>query len=236
MPDFTLPELTVVPDLFSNDLMYLVRGGGQDRGVLYSTIKADILSGTVASVFGRTGVVVATTNDYSVSQINGLQAALDAKLAIAAAAGLFQPLSIDLTALDALVTQTFGRSLLTMADAASARAILGAPGFEANEFQGIQEVVVTAGPAMTLEVSGTSGAVLLVKATDVGYAGNLIQVSNAPTGTVFTLNEVGDIDTVGRITGASFRVGGNAGATGTFTTVDSKTVTVTGGLITAITP
>lgn len=38
--------------------------------------------GTVDSVFGRTGAVVAAAGDYEVSEIDGLQAALDAKAAL----------------------------------------------------------------------------------------------------------------------------------------------------------
>ena len=39
---------------------------------------------------------------------------------------------------------------------------------------------------------------------------------------------------VGKATEYGFKDGGNAGVDGSFTTVDSKTVTVSGGIITAI--
>jgi hypothetical protein len=44
----------------------------------------------------------------------------------------------------------------------------------------------------------------------------------------------GDLQTNAHVDAAGFKVSGTAGASGTFTTVDSKTVTVTNGLITAI--
>lgn len=60
---------------------------------------------SVASVFGRTGSIAAQAVDYS---------------------AFYQPLDADLTAIAALATQTFGRSLLTAVDAAAGRALLGA--------------------------------------------------------------------------------------------------------------
>lgn len=60
---------------------------------------------SVTSVFGRTGPVAAQAGDYS---------------------AFYQPLDTDLTAIAALTTQTFGRSLLTAVDAAAGRALLGA--------------------------------------------------------------------------------------------------------------
>ncbi len=60
---------------------------------------------SVTSVFGRTGPVTAQATDYS---------------------AYYQPLDSDLTAIAALTTTTFGRSLLTVADAAAARAAIGA--------------------------------------------------------------------------------------------------------------
>jgi hypothetical protein len=53
-----------------------------------------------------------------------LQTALDAKLSIAAAPGLYQPLDADLTSIAGLTTTAYGRGLLTPADATAARALL----------------------------------------------------------------------------------------------------------------
>lgn len=60
---------------------------------------------SVTSVFGRTGTITAQAADYS---------------------AFYQPLDSDLTAIAALTTTSFGRSLLTMADAAAARTAIGA--------------------------------------------------------------------------------------------------------------
>lgn len=61
-------------------------------------------TGNVASVFGRTGTVSAFPTDY---------------------AAFYQPLDGDLTSIAALVTTSFGRGFLPLADAASARAYIG---------------------------------------------------------------------------------------------------------------
>jgi hypothetical protein len=58
-------------------------------------------TGSVTSVFGRTGAVTALAADYS---------------------AFYQPLDSDLTAIAALITTPFGRSLLTYSDATSLRA------------------------------------------------------------------------------------------------------------------
>ena len=60
---------------------------------------------SVTSVFGRTGSITAQATDYN---------------------AYYQPLDSDLTAIAALTTTTFGRSLLTVADAAAARTAIGA--------------------------------------------------------------------------------------------------------------
>lgn len=73
------------------------------------------LVGTVASVFGRTGAVVAVANDYAIADINGLVTALAAK----------QGLDADLTAIAALVTTSFGRALLELANAGAGRTAFG---------------------------------------------------------------------------------------------------------------
>jgi hypothetical protein len=75
------------------------------------------------------------TGAQAISTVTGLQTALDAKALAtdlasevaartAAVAGL-QPLDSDLTAIAALATTTFGRALLTMADAPTLRSVAG---------------------------------------------------------------------------------------------------------------
>ncbi len=88
----------------------------------------------------------------------------------------------------------------------------------------------------TINASGAqtgTGNGLYIKAIETnlnGMANNLIAAYAGATGTTkkFTVNNAGVVD------GTGFSVSGAAGATGTFTTVDLKTVTVTNGIITSI--
>lgn len=61
------------------------------------------------------------TGTQAIATISGLQAQLDSKLDDAS---IFQPIDSDLTAIAALATTPFGRSLLTLADAAALAATL----------------------------------------------------------------------------------------------------------------
>lgn len=60
----------------------------------------------------------------AIADTSGLQAALDAKLAITTAANTYQPLDSDLTSIAALTTASFGRSLLTTANEAALAATM----------------------------------------------------------------------------------------------------------------
>jgi len=61
-------------------------------------------------------------------------------------------------------------------------------------------------------------------------------ISDSGTSTVFVNvnNNAALLNSLGAVTAASYKVGATAGATGSFTTTDGKTVTVTAGIITAI--
>lgn len=50
------------------------------------------------------------------------------------------------------------------------------------------------------------------------------------------LNVAGDIDAAGAVDAGSYSVSGSAGDSGTFTSNDGKTIIVTNGIITSITP
>lgn len=72
---------------------------------------------------------------------------------------------------------------------------------------------------------------------DILQTGNITQTGDfGQTGntTVSGLVTAGNITTTGNIEAATISVGGQSGVSGTFTTVDSKTVTVVNGLITSI--
>jgi hypothetical protein len=75
----------------------------------------------VTSIFGRTGAVVAQTNDYSFAQLSGKPTTLGGYGITDA-----QPLDTDLTAIAALATTAFGRGSLTQIDAPSFRSYIGA--------------------------------------------------------------------------------------------------------------
>lgn len=68
--------------------------------------------GGVTSVFGRTGDVTAQSGDYTFAQISSTPTTLSGYGILDA-----QPLDADLTAISGLVTATYGRSLLTLANA-----------------------------------------------------------------------------------------------------------------------
>lgn len=78
--------------------------------------------------------VVATAEElnYVDGVTSAIQTQLDAKLSTAAAAAGYQPLDADLTAIAALATAAFGRSLLTASDAAAARTALDAQQLDAD--------------------------------------------------------------------------------------------------------
>ena len=77
-------------------------------------------------------------------------------------------------------------------------------------------------------------------ALDTSFGGNFDFILNSSTGTEVKflkndyVTEVVSIDGAGNIDAVSYSVGGTSGASGSFTTSDGKTVTVTNGLITSI--
>lgn len=79
-----------------------------------NAVIANLPPGGVASVFGRTGDVTAQTGDYTFAQISSTPTTL-----VGYGITDAQPLDSDLTAIAALATATYGRSLLTLADAAA---------------------------------------------------------------------------------------------------------------------
>lgn len=101
--------------------VFTVNGVGPDDVGNVDVAGGGGTGGAVDSVFGRTGTVTAQAGDYD-SFYDALGAAASAQAAAIAAS---QPVDSDLTAIAALSTTTFGRSLLTQADAAATRSTLG---------------------------------------------------------------------------------------------------------------
>jgi hypothetical protein len=134
-------------------------------------------AGLVSSVFGRAGAVVAQPNDYNVSQISGLQAALDSK----------QDSDPDLTAIAGLATTTFGRGSLAMADAAAFRTYIGAG---TSSFDGTFGALT--GKPTTLSGYGITDAqpldVQLTSLAGLSYATNSLKIVRVNAGeTAFEL-------------------------------------------------
>lgn len=112
-------------------------------------------------------------------------------LTTASAAAAYQPLDADLTAIAALTTTTFGRSLLTQADATAARTTLGL-GTAATQAStaflqlagGAQTVAgsqTTTFSAVVASTSASTGAIV-VSAGGVGIAGSLFVGSTSVIG------------------------------------------------------
>ncbi len=97
--------------------------------------EGDQVMAIVTSVNGQTGVVILTAADVGAEQLGAVVAALAAHVAEAdphtqylletVAAVTYQPVSDDLTAIDALTTAPFGRSLLEATSGPTAYALLG---------------------------------------------------------------------------------------------------------------
>lgn len=81
------------------------------------------VAGTAAGLIAAHEAAANPHPDYTTTA--ELSAALASYLTTAAAASSYQPLDSDLTAIAALTTTTFGRSVLTQADAAAARTLFG---------------------------------------------------------------------------------------------------------------
>jgi hypothetical protein len=106
LPVITTPDLTLTDKLYLTDVEAV--GAAKDKSVLLSQL---------ITLFGP-------TITPSLSNVTGLQAALDGKLNNAAAAA-FMPVDNDLIAIAALPTTSFGRSVLTAANDAGLRSLAG---------------------------------------------------------------------------------------------------------------
>lgn len=94
-------------------------GGNYTFSLDLNEVIANLPPSGVASVFGRTGDVVAQSGDYTFAQIGSTPTTLSGYGITDA-----QPLDSDLTAIAALTTTSFGRGYLTLADASASRTYL----------------------------------------------------------------------------------------------------------------
>jgi len=185
-------------------------------------------------------------------------ASLSAKPTTVAGYGITdaQPLDSDLTAIAALATQAFGRSLLTTADDASVRAAVNAAKSGANTditsitgsaaklttaraindqaFDGTAAITVTANwPASrTLSFTGDATGSLSTDGSANTSAGLTLATVNANVGTFgsSTAVPVLTVDGKGRITAvATATITGGGGGTGTVTSVSGTAPIVSNG-------
>lgn len=83
----------------------------------------------------------------------------------------------------------------------------------------------------------SASQLMLISGAEVDINKNLYCLAKVGIGvqpTTIELEVVGKIKATGYIDGGTFQVAGTPGASGSFTTVDGKTVTVTSGIITSI--
>lgn len=164
-----------------------------------------------------------TADSHPTSAITGLDAALAAR----------QPSDSDLTAIAALTTTAYGRALLTLADLAALRAVIGPTG--------------TPSAATFLRGDGQWAAPAGGGGGDLLAANNLSDVANAATALANLGGQPSDSDltAIAALTttafGRSFLTLADAAAArtllalGTLATQAANAVSITGGLITGIT-
>ena len=125
-------------------------------------------------------------------------AALSSYLTTAAAATTYQPLDADLTSIAALTTTTFGRSLLTQADAAAARTTLGAGtgnGTVTSVGLSLPGIFSVTGSPVT--TAGTLAATLATQAANLVFAGPSSGAAATPAFRQLGYSELSGLPTLG---------------------------------------
>lgn len=121
--------------------------------------------------------------------------------ALAAISTSFQPLDSDLTAIAALSTTSFGLSFLTLADAAAARALIGAPNTTFTIAQFWFGIRPLSGAAGTLAAADGS----LADATDMdGFVSGRNMADAARTDHAFTWVVPDELDTTQVVTAVAY--------------------------------
>lgn len=134
LADSKVSELTAVTSVLGPELVYCVQGSA-DRKCTVDQFKTYILAGvsqqasallgtTLASNVVNSSLLTAAGGAFGTAAFTAASA-YEVAGAAAAAQAASQPLDSDLTAIAALATTTFGRSLLTAADAAAGRTSFG---------------------------------------------------------------------------------------------------------------
>lgn len=151
--DNSAVTLAKIANVANNRILGNVNGG--------SAAPSELTAAQVKSMLGIAAADVSGV--YSSTQVDTL---LSSYLTTSAASAAYQPLDSDLTAIAALTTTTFGRSLLTQADAAAARTTLGvtasSPGGSsgqvqynnAGSFGGVTGITLATGTLSALAITG----------------------------------------------------------------------------------
>lgn len=108
------------------------------------------------------------------------------------------------------------------------------PSTRANHFSGSLGIGTTVADKK-LEINSATGNNLRLTYNDSnGSAANYVDLLVSSSGDLTVTPSGGDMTLAGTLDVTAYKVGAVAGASGTFTTADAKTVTVTNGLITSI--
>jgi hypothetical protein len=189
-----------------------------DNQVTNGAVLTVMSGGTITAQSGAAVDLHLATVTFADAQIP--VAKVNGALSTATAAATYQPLDSDLTSIAALTTTTFGRSLLTQADAAATRTTLG-----------LGTAATTASTAYATAAQGT-------KADNAGAVNGLLKSNGSasfsaatsgtdyviPSGSVATLTTGRTLGITGDLvwTSPSFNGSANVTAAGTLATVNSN--------------
>lgn len=121
-------------------------------------------AGAVVSVNGKNGVVVLTGNDITTGTLpdsvipSGIARDAEVTAAISALSGSWQAADTDLTAIAALSTNAYGRTLLTLTNLAGLQAVMGPTGTpsSSNFLRGDGTWITPSGGGTVTSVTGTA--------------------------------------------------------------------------------
>lgn len=198
-------------------------GGNYTFSIDLNEIIANLPPAGVSSVFGRSGAVTAQSGDYTFAQIGSTPTTLSGYGITDA-----QPLDIDLTAIAALITTSFGRGYLTLADASASRTYLSlVPGTDIQAYDSdLAALAANSTNGLWARTGSGTGATRTITAPVAGITvSNGDGVSGNPT--LALANDLSALEGLSS-TGLAARTGTDAWAQRTITGPASG-ITVTNG-------